>query len=183
MATSHAAVRIENIFRLGPWQLRVIHNGQWLEQADFVMPVMPSASQTSTTECLQGPRSSLTQAIETYLNDYLGHRQPAEALPLANHGSVFRQRVWAALRAIPAGSQMTYGQLARTLNSAAQPIGGACRHNPIVFFTPCHRIVAANGLGGFMGQSQASAQLQCKAWLLQHERGFHVQHERGFHDA
>ena len=197
---------IENVFSLGPWHLRIVHNDQWIVQADFIMPaglvpplndssVMETAlgpnSWTSqadpyagrstavstpeayTAECVQGPRSDLTHTIETYMNDYLSHRSPTVTLPLASQGTSFRQRVWAALRAIPAGSTMTYGQLARTLNSAAQPIGGACRHNPIAFFTPCHRVVSVTGLGGFMGLAQASAQLQCKAWLLQHEQGFH----------
>lgn len=172
MTTSNPAIHIENIFSLGPWQLRVVHNNHGIEQAGFIMPAMPSVAPPYKAECLQGERSAFTQAIEAYLNDYLCHRPPAVTLPLVDQGSSFRQRVWAALRAIPAGSQMTYGQLARTLNSAAQPIGGACRHNPIAFFTPCHRIVAATGLGGFMGLAEASDQLQCKSWLLRHEKGF-----------
>ena len=175
---------VENIFRLGPWHLRVIHNEQRIEQASFIMPTSPSASPfdpsvraaalapSPVAECIKGAYSAMTQAVVSYLNDYLNYRTPVLTLPLASSGSLFRQRVWTALRAIPAGSKMTYGQLATLLESAAQPVGGACRHNPIAFFTPCHRIVSATGLGGFMGLAQSSPQLQCKAWLLQHEQGF-----------
>ncbi len=79
------------------------------------------------------------------------------SLPLAPAGSAFRQRVWSALRAIPPGEVRTYGELARRLGSSARAVGGACRANPLPLVVPCHRVVAAGGLGGFAGHRDGAA--------------------------
>jgi methylated-DNA-[protein]-cysteine S-methyltransferase len=86
------------------------------------------------------------------------------------HGTPFQLRVWHALMAIPAGQPTTYGALAKQLGTAARAVGQACGSNPLPILIPCHRVVAANGLGGFM-HSAAGAPLDVKTWLLQHERG------------
>ncbi len=67
--------------------------------------------------------------------------------------------------AIPFGRTTTYGDLARQLESAAQPVGTACGANPIAILIPCHRVVAADGLGGFSG----GAGVESKRFLLHHE--------------
>jgi methylated-DNA-[protein]-cysteine S-methyltransferase len=79
--------------------------------------------------------------------------------------SAFQRRVWAALQEIPAGRVMTYGYLAARLGTSARAIGAACRSNPIPIIVPCHRVVAAQGLGGYMG----GRGLAYKHWLLHHE--------------
>lgn len=157
-----------NLFAIGPWQLHVTHDQHSIQQAYFEFATAPAVA------CgrLHGPRSTLSDLIDDYLSDYLAWREPTVQVPVQAQGSAFQQRVWQQLRAIPLGQPKTYGQLAKQLNTAAQPVGGACRHNPVAFFTPCHRVIAGNGLGGFMGQRTPSAQLSCKAWLLQHEAGF-----------
>ncbi len=71
--------------------------------------------------------------------------------------------------AIPVGETRRYGDAASALNSAARAVGGACRRNPVPLVVPCHRIVAANGLGGFDGQRDG-AELDFKQWLLNHEK-------------
>lgn len=91
-------------------------------------------------------------------------------LPLAMRGTPFQCRVWQALRDIPSGSTRSYGELARELGSSARAVGGACRRNPIPIVVPCHRVTAADGVGGFMGQRGGNA-LDIKRWLLDHERG------------
>jgi methylated-DNA-[protein]-cysteine S-methyltransferase len=48
-------------------------------------------------------------------------------------------------------------------------VGGACRRNPVAIVVPCHRVVAADELGGFMGKRSGSA-LAIKRWLLAHEQ-------------
>jgi methylated-DNA-[protein]-cysteine S-methyltransferase len=48
-------------------------------------------------------------------------------------------------------------------------VGNACRANPIPIVIPCHRVVASNGMGGFMGKRSGSP-LNLKHWLLAHER-------------
>jgi methylated-DNA-[protein]-cysteine S-methyltransferase len=72
-------------------------------------------------------------------------------LPLAPSGGVFQQRVCEAMCAIPFGETRTYGDLARTLNTSAQSVGQACGGNTIPIIIPCHRILGANGLGGYSG--------------------------------
>jgi methylated-DNA-[protein]-cysteine S-methyltransferase len=61
---------------------------------------------------------------------------------------------------------MTYGELAKELNTSSRAIGQACRTNPLVLFIPCHRIVSKTGLGGYMGDQK---KVSIKSWLLEHE--------------
>lgn len=89
-------------------------------------------------------------------------------VPLALTGTVFQQRVWTALQAIPAGTVLTYGGLAHQLGTSARAIGGACRSNPIPIVIPCHRVVSRQGLGGYAGEVTGDL-LAIKRWLLKHE--------------
>ncbi|MCG6859767.1 MAG: methylated-DNA--[protein]-cysteine S-methyltransferase [Chromatiaceae bacterium] len=89
-------------------------------------------------------------------------------LPLKLQGTPFQLRVWQALRKIPPGTTVSYGELARKLGTSARAIGGACRANPCPIVVPCHRVVARNGLGGFAGDS-SGRKLEAKRWLLCHE--------------
>lgn len=63
----------------------------------------------------------------------------------------FHVRVWKAMRQIPFGKVKTYGEVAELAGSpmAFRACGQACGNNPILLFIPCHRVVAANGIGGF----------------------------------
>ncbi|MGK7860999.1 methylated-DNA--[protein]-cysteine S-methyltransferase [Falsiroseomonas sp. E2-1-a4] len=99
----------------------------------------------------QAPTPLLREAV-AQLQDYFDGQRPAFDLPLAPFGSAFQQRVWAALRDIPAGETRTYGDLARLLGSSARAIGQANGRNPIPILIPCHRVVASGGrLGGYSG--------------------------------
>lgn len=89
-------------------------------------------------------------------------------LPLAPRGTPFQQRVWAAIGAIPPGSTRSYGCLATQLGSAARAVGQACGANPFPLVIPCHRVVAAAGLGGFAG-ARDGYRLDAKRWLLAFE--------------
>ena len=67
-------------------------------------------------------------------------------------GSEFEQRVWQALREIPAGSVQTYGEVARRLGvpRAAKEVGEACAANALAVAIPCHRVVRKDGgLAGY----------------------------------
>lgn len=90
-------------------------------------------------------------------------------LPLHPTGTDFQKRVWRALCDIPAGTTLTYGELAKKLNSSPRAVGQACKRNPIPIIIPCHRVTSANGLGGYMGKT-TGAKTDIKQWLLQHER-------------
>jgi methylated-DNA-[protein]-cysteine S-methyltransferase len=80
-------------------------------------------------------------------------------LPLAPRGSAFQQAFYTALIAIPYGETRTYGDLAKTLGVSAQAIGQACGANPIPILIPCHRVLAADGLGGFSGAGGVEAKV------------------------
>lgn len=86
-------------------------------------------------------------------------------LPLRVEGSAFQRAVCNAMLAIPPGETRTYGDIARDLEHPAQAVGQACGANPIPVIIPCHRVLAANGLGGFSG----GVGVEIKVWLLRHE--------------
>ena len=86
-------------------------------------------------------------ALDRY---FTGHAEDFD-LPLEPAGTPFQNRVWQAMRRIPAGEVRTYGALAAELSSAARAVGMACGANPIPILIPCHRVVAASGLGGYSG--------------------------------
>ena len=87
-------------------------------------------------------------------------------LPLKVEASEFQQRVCDAMLAIPLGETRTYGDLSKDLGVPAQAIGQGCGDNPIPVIIPCHRVLGANGLGGFSGLGG----VETKVWLLKHER-------------
>ena len=67
-------------------------------------------------------------------------------------GTAFQQRVWQALRKIPAGKTTTYTELAKRIGrpKAVRAVGAACGANPIAVAIPCHRVVRTDGdLAGY----------------------------------
>lgn len=123
----------------------------------------------TVTEPLLAPVSDAAAYVVAQLELYFRNPLWPFDLPLLPQGSEFQQRVWQALREIPAGSTVTYGQLAWRLESSARAVGSACRANPVPIIVPCHRVVSATGMGGFMGQV-VGPQIAIKEWLLQHEQ-------------
>ena len=84
----------------------------------------------------------------------------------------FFERCWRACRTIPVGETRTYRWLANAAGSplAIRAAGQAMRRNPLPMIVPCHRVVAANGLGGFWGSNNPRGkELKLKVWLLQRE--------------
>lgn len=73
-------------------------------------------------------------------------------LPLDIRGTAFQQRVWRALREIPAGSTASYAEIAKRIGSpkAVRAVAGACAANPIAVAIPCHRVLRRDGnLSGY----------------------------------
>ena len=73
-------------------------------------------------------------------------------LPLDIQGTAFQQRVWQALRAIPAGSRASYSEIAERIGEPkeAYAVGEACAANRIALVIPCHRAVRKDGaLAGY----------------------------------
>jgi len=73
-------------------------------------------------------------------------------LPLDVRGTAFQQRVWQALRTIPAGQTTTYTDIAQRIGApqSVRAVAGACAANPIAVAVPCHRVVRSDGgLSGY----------------------------------
>ncbi len=90
----------------------------------------------------------------TQLGEYFAGQRREFDLPLAPRGGDFQLRAWEALREIPYGETVTYGEQARRIGhpDAARAIGAANGQNPIAVIVPCHRVIGANGsLTGFGG--------------------------------
>ena len=101
-----------------------------------------------------------------WLNQYFEGKQPSMSeLPLKLEGTVFQKQVWNLLLEIPYGTVVTYGEIAKKLNTKAyQAIGSAIGKNPIGIIVPCHRVVGShNYLRGFSGG------IDIKKRLLKHE--------------
>lgn len=96
------------------------------------------------------PGSPLLEETAAQLDAYFAGTRHAFDLPMAL-GEGFQARFLAALLAIPYGETRTYGDLARDLGASAQAIGQACGANVLPILIPCHRVLAANGLGGYSG--------------------------------
>lgn len=103
--------------------------------------------------------------VSRWLQGYFAGR--AAALPpLADAKSPFQEKMRQRLLEIPVGETRTYGELAKILETSPRAMGQALGANPLPLLIPCHRVVAANGLGGF------SDGLEWKKRLLAFERAF-----------
>lgn len=117
----------------------------------------------------ENQQSSNPQIAKAYTQIMRYLAQPASGFDLSYipHGTAYQQKVWQAIASIPLGQTRTYGQLAHQIGSGPRAVANACGANQLPLVIPCHRVVAQNGLGGFM-QSKLNG-LQVKKWLLQHE--------------
>lgn len=142
------------MFRLGAG-----FTGDALTRLDFLPADTPVSTRLGTR----------ARRLADELDDYWqnpDHRIDVLFVPL---GTPFQLRVWHALMTLPAGQPTTYGAVAKQLGTAARAVGQACGSNPLPILIPCHRVVAASGLGGFMHASSGTP-LDVKTWLLAHER-------------
>jgi methylated-DNA-[protein]-cysteine S-methyltransferase len=98
---------------------------------------------------------------------YLQQPHAAFSLPTSLDGSAFQEKVWLAISAIPLGQTRTYSELAAQVQSGPRAVANACGANRLPLLIPCHRVVAKNGLGGFMRGDKNG--LAIKRWLLAHE--------------
>jgi AraC family transcriptional regulator, regulatory protein of adaptative response / methylated-DNA-[protein]-cysteine methyltransferase len=94
-----------------------------------------------------GLEPTLAEVVAFVENPALGLDVPLDA-----PGTPFQQRVWQALREIPAGSRASYGQIAECVGAPkeAYAVGEACAANMIAVAIPCHRVVRKDGaLAGY----------------------------------
>jgi len=116
------------------------------------------------------PESSLAEKAARQLERYLHDPDAPFDLPLLIDGTPFQRRLWEALCAIRRGATLTYGELGRRLDAPARSVGQACGENRLPIVIPCHRVVAADGIGGF-AHARRGYLIEAKRWLLEHERG------------
>ena len=143
------------------------------------------------TSGLSAPTTPLLLEATRQFNAYFDDPLRPFALPLFQQGTAYQNRVWQALSAIPPSSVKSYGQLADELHSGARAVASACRANRFPVIIPCHRVVAAHGIGGYCGVGGRTVEinghsdmetlnspvmevgmgsfLDIKRWLLQHE--------------
>lgn len=108
----------------------------------------------------------LTEAAKQ-LDEYFAGRRTEFDLPMIFDGTPFQRQVWAALRTIPYGETMSYGELAGRIGrpAAVRAVGLANGRNPISIVVPCHRVIGSNGdLTGYGGG------IERKRFLLSLER-------------
>lgn len=104
-----------------------------------------------------------TEALRAYFH---GDLHEIDGLAVEAGGTSFQRTVWTALREIPCGSTVSYGELARRIGrpAAVRAVGLANGSNPVAVVVPCHRVIGSNGtLTGYGGG------LERKRWLLEHE--------------
>ncbi len=115
------------------------------------------------------PANALAERACVQIEKYAADPGYRFALPLKQVGTPFQRRVWDQIAAIPRGETRTYGDLARSLRSAPRAVGQACGTNYFPLVIPCHRVVAAGGLGGF-AHASGGYLIEVKRRLLRHEQ-------------
>jgi O-6-methylguanine DNA methyltransferase len=133
---------------------------RWIEERAASEPGEPSAIRGRGPHRAAGP---FRQALSAYFD---GDLRALDAVPVDLTGTEFQLQVWAALRNIPPGRTLSYGDLAKTVGrpTAVRAVGAANGANPVSLVVPCHRVIASDGTLGGYGWG-----LECKRWLLAHE--------------
>jgi len=114
------------------------------------------------------PQNHLVAEVCRQLAAYLRNPRFEFDLPFEYRGTEFQNRVWRIVRGIPAGKTLSYQQVAGLARSAPRPVGMACGANRLPLVIPCHRVLAADDIGGFM-HSRTGPGIEIKRWLLAHE--------------
>ena len=113
------------------------------------------------------PAHPVVAAVVVQLAEYFAGDRTEFDVAVDPVGTEFQRAAWEALRTIPYGSTVSYGEQAERMGDRrkARAVGAANGRNPISIIVPCHRVVGANGaLTGFAGGTDT------KAWLLAHEQ-------------
>jgi methylated-DNA-[protein]-cysteine S-methyltransferase len=96
-----------------------------------------------------GNTTALLRRAKREIAAYFAGKRREFDLPIKPNGKPAEIKVWQAMAAIPYGHTRTYGEIGKEIGINARAVGRACGRNPIPILLPCHRVVAANGLGGF----------------------------------
>jgi methylated-DNA-[protein]-cysteine S-methyltransferase len=118
---------------------------------------------------LVNPKNQLAREAEKQFKAYFQNPHYQFDLPLKPSGTDHQKRVWGSIQMIPVGATKTYGEIANKIKSGPRAVGTACGANPYPLIAPCHRVVSAQGIGGFMKEDAPGLYRQIKLWLLKHE--------------
>lgn len=140
--------------------------GLWFE--DTMADIYRKALDQSSVSIIDGhSKQGVLKQTSHQLDSYFAGTLKQFDLPLADQGTEFQRRVWAALRQIPYAQTWSYQQLAQMLGDikAVRAVGTANGRNPISIITPCHRVIGKDGrLTGYAGG------LEKKEFLLNLEK-------------
>ena len=140
-------------------ETQMVEGSLMISKIDYLRPNAP----------LINPQNQLAKEAINQLNAYFQNPHSEFTLPLKPAGTAHQSQVWKCVSDIPVGSTRTYGEIAQKMKSGARAVGTACGANPYPLVTPCHRVVSAQGLGGFMKEDAPGFYRQIKIWLLKHE--------------
>lgn len=139
-----------------------VYASGWTTDLDSLLAVISPTLRPQTVE----PRHDLgpiSDAVCSYMD---GAVDAIDTIPVRQASGPFITHAWDVLREVPAGTTVTYGELAALCGrpAAVRAAAGACSRNAVALFVPCHRVISANGsLHGFRYG------LEPKGWLLDHE--------------
>ena len=158
----------------------------WLDRRSRAVPTGHGAVDASNHAGADAPGETTLNEVLRQLAEYFGGERQDFDLALdwslvgGRSARAVLQTLW---RTVPYGRQITYGALAARSDSAvpARGVGAIMGGNPIPIVVPCHRVVAASGLGGFSGGDRSAEApdaerpgsspygMQTKHWLLTFE--------------
>lgn len=115
--------------------------------------------------------SKTAETVKRKIEQYLGSKSKTLEIDVKLSVTPFQQKVLKQLQKIPYGKTRTYGEIAKILKTSPRAVGNACRNNPVPIVIPCHRVVAASGIGGYDG-ARAGSLLNIKRKLLEKEGVF-----------
>lgn len=118
--------------RLGLWFVHVEWSGTTIHRIRFAPTGIPGGVPDAIRQFCAGRPADLS-----------GFDTPAL------HGDEVYPAIYRAVREIPYGSTATYGEIARKAGTIPRVVGQAMARNPAPLIIPCHRVVAADGIGGF----------------------------------
>ena len=138
---------LEGSCRLGLWFVRVVWSGNTIHRVRF-----------ATT----GIEGDVPLLIRQYCAGRLVDLSSLETVAI--HDDTAYSQIYEIVREVPYGETVTYGEIAAIAGTSPRVVGQAMARNPTPLIIPCHRIVAANGIGGF------SPDLEIKVALLEMEK-------------
>lgn len=91
----------------------------------------------------------IVQEAITWLDSFFNGEEPPMRPAMSPDGTEFQLRVWNELLKLKWNERITYGELTRRVGSHPRAVGQAVGRNPLPLLIPCHRVISANGIGGY----------------------------------